>query len=373
MAPPVRKTLLALGLSGLATTSLAVTATTTSLAGPALTHWPPAAAASLDALIASAANRSNYAVFDMDNTSYRFDIEESLIPFLENKGVLTRQGLDPALRLVPFRDNATHAESLYSYYLRLCDEIDDVVCYAWAAQIFSGLTLAALKGHVDELMALGETNTTIPTTYFPEGSDVAVPTEVPPPRLFHGQVELYNRLQANGIAVYVISASHEELVRMVASDPRYGYHVPPQNVIGVTTLLENTTSGALTTARKQIADGTYAYDPLAPGPDGLRLTSYLWTPHTWQTGKLAAIMTYIDQWKMPVLVAGDTPASDGPMLFHATDVVREGGIHLWVNRSASAWAEISGMMDDYAQQQADLGLDVTADKNWVVVSPEDIL
>lgn len=342
------------------------TNTTATLAGPSLTHWPPAAAVSLDALIAANANSSNYAVFDEDNTSYQYDIEESMIPFLDNKGVLTRDFLDPALHLIPFKDNATYQESMYSYYSRLC-EIDDIICYPWAAQVFSGLTLTQLKGYVDELMAL---NTTIPTTYFPEdGSDIAVPVAIHPPRLFRGQVELYNRLQANGIAVYVVSASSEELVRMVASDPRYGYNVPAENVIGVTTLLKNTTSGDLTTARKQITDGVY--DPAANME--LTLTSYLWTPATWQTGKFAAILSYIDNWRMPVLVGGDTPASDGPMQFHGVDVVNKGGIHLWVNRTASAWEEISGMMTAYAQEQADLGLDVTADKNWVVVSPEEIL
>lgn len=364
-----RNTLLA--ISGLAL-SLAPSAsalapratnTTATLAGPSLTHWPASAASSLDAMIAANANQSNYAVFDEDNTSYRYDIEESMIPYLDNKGVLTREFLDPALNLIPFKDNATYNESMYSYYSRLC-EIDDIVCYPWAAQVFSGLTLTELKGYVDELMAL---NTTISTSYY--DGDVAVPTEINPPQIFRGQVELYNRLMANGIDVYVISASSEELVRMVASDPKYGYNVPAENVIGVTTLLKNTTTGDLTTARKQITDGVY--DPTANMD--LQITSYLWTPATWQTGKFAAILSYIDNWKMPVLVGGDTPASDGPMQFHGVDVTNKGGIHLWVNRTASAWEEISGMMSDYAQEQADLGLDVTADKNWVVVSPEDIL
>lgn len=352
----------------------ATTTSNTTLAGPSLAHWPPAAASSLDALIAANANASAYAVFDEDNTSYRYDIEESMIPFLENKGVLTRDFLDPALKLIPFKDNATYNESMYSYYNRLC-QIDDVVCYPWAAQVFSGLRLAELKGYVDELMHL---NTTIPTTYwdtsatddaYDDANNAAlVETAIHPPQLFRGQIELYNRLMANGIAVYVVSASSEELVRMVASDPQYGYNVPAANVIGVSTLLQNTSSGHLTTARKQIAEGVYD----AANNGDLLLTSYLWTPNTWQTGKYAAILSYIDAWRRPVLVAGDTPASDGPMLFHGVDVAK-GGIHLWVNRTAIAWDEISGMMTEYAQEQEALGLDVTADKNWVVVSPEDIL
>ena len=60
-----------------------------------LKHWPAPAAKQLDTMIAANAHKGNYAVFDMDNTSYRFDLEESLLPFMENKGVLTRDKLDP--------------------------------------------------------------------------------------------------------------------------------------------------------------------------------------------------------------------------------------------------------------------------------------
>lgn len=275
-----------------------------------LKHWPADAAKQLDTMIAANANKGNYAVFDMDNTSYRFDLEESLLPFMENKGLLSREKLDPSLKLMPFKDTAEHKESLFSYYYRLC-EIDDMVCYPWVAQVFSGFTLKELKGYVDELMTSGKP---IPSTYF-EGDQVKT-IEVQPPKVFTGQTELFNKLMANGIEVYVMTAASEELVRMVASDPKYGYNVKPQNVIGVSLLLKDRENGALTTARKQISAGNY--DPQANM--GLELTPYLWTPATWMAGKQAAILTYIDQWKKPVLVGGDTPTSDGYMQFHSVDV-----------------------------------------------------
>jgi phosphoserine phosphatase len=337
------------------------------LAGPALAatelkHWPPEAARQLDAMIAANANKGNYAVFDMDNTSYRFDLEESLLPYLEMKGVLTREKLDPSLKLMPFKDTAGHKESLFSYYYRLC-EVDDMVCYPWVAQVFSGFTLNELKGYVDELMAYGKP---IPTTYY-EG-DKVMAMEVQPPKVFAGQAELYNRLMENGIDVYVMTAASEELVRMVAADPQYGYNVKPQNVIGVTTLLKNRSTGELTTARKQVSAGNYHPEANMD----LELTPYLWTPATWMAGKQAAILTYIDQWKKPVLVAGDTPSSDGYMLFHSVDVSK-GGIHLWVNRKPKYMDQLNGMITRNAQAQKAEGLPVTADKNWVVVKPEDIL
>lgn len=326
-----------------------------------LKHWPEAQAKQLDAMIAANANKGNYAVFDMDNTSYRYDLEESLLPFMENKGLITREKLDPSLKLMPFKDTADHKESLFSYYYRLC-EVDDMVCYPWVAQVFSGFTLKELKGYVDELMASGKP---VPSTYY-EG-DVVKTIEVNPPKIFTGQAELYNKLMENGIEVYVMTAASEELVRMVASDPKYGYNVKPQNVIGVSMLLKDRKTGELTTARKQITAGKY--DEKANL--GLELTPYLWTPATWMAGKQAAILTYIDEWKKPVLVGGDTPTSDGYMLFHGVDVAK-GGIHLWINRKDKYMTQINGMMAKNAAAQAKEGLPVTADKNWVIVKPEDI-
>ncbi|MFJ4141887.1 haloacid dehalogenase-like hydrolase [Pseudomonas sp. NPDC089734] len=326
-----------------------------------LKHWPEPAAKALDAMIAANANKGNYAVFDMDNTSYRFDLEESLLPYMENKGLITREKLDPSLKLIPFKDTAGHKESLFSYYYRLC-ELDDMVCYPWVAQVFSGFTLKELKGYVDELMASGKT---IPATYY--DGDVVKKLDVEPPRVFTGQKELFNKLMENGIEVYVMTAASEELVRMVASDPKYGYNVKPQNVIGVTMLLKDRKSGELTTARKQITAGKYDEKSNLD----LELTPYLWTPATWMAGKHAAILTYIDQWKKPVLVAGDTPTSDGYMLFHGVDV-NKGGVHLWINRKDKYMKQLDGMMKANAEAQAKEGLPVTADKNWVIVKPEDI-
>jgi phosphoserine phosphatase len=328
-----------------------------------LQHWPADAAKALSTMIVKNANQSNYAVFDMDNTSYRYDLEESLIPFLENRGILTRSNLDPSLKLIDFKDTSNFTESLYSYYNRLC-LVDELVCYPWAAQVWSGLSLKDLKGWVDELMAL---NTSVPVKYW--DGDAIVASSVSPPKIFRGQNELYNALMDNGIAVYVMSAAHEELVRMVASDPKYGYNVPAEKVIGVTTMLRNKTDGSLTTARRQIEDGTYNATAFL---NDLEITAYLYTPATWFAGKWAAILTYIDQWKRPVLVGGDTPGSDSYMLFHGVDVSK-GGIHLWINKKENNYQAILKERTDNAKAQKENGRPVEADKNWVDVKPEEIL
>ncbi|KZZ93696.1 phosphorylcholine phosphatase [Moelleriella libera RCEF 2490] len=327
-----------------------------------LEHWPPQAAQMLDGLIAHNANKGRYAVFDADNTAYRFDLEESLLPYLEAKGVLSREKLDPFLKIVPFEDTESTKESLYSYYLRLCD-IDDAICYPFAAQVFSGVPLRQLKVHVDELMTL---NAPIPVTIFDHGNHVK--SIVNPPKVYRGQIELMNKLMANGIEVYVISAASEELVRMIVSDPKYGYNVKPENVIGVTLLMKDPKTGSVTSSRKQIKSRAYN----AQSNLDLVMTPFVWSPATWKSGKWAAILAYIDPWKRPVLVAGDTPDSDGPMLFQGVDVGR-GGIHLWVNRKEKYMRQIEKMRKEYAAVQKSEGLPEWADKNWVVVTPDNLL
>ncbi|MBT2490995.1 haloacid dehalogenase-like hydrolase [Streptomyces sp. ISL-96] len=326
-----------------------------------LRHWPKPVADRLGHVISKNAHKGAYAVFDADNTTYRNDLEESLLPFLEMRGIVTRESMDPSLKTIPFKDTTGHKESLYSYYNRLC-EIDDQVCYPWVAQIFSGLTLKQLKGHVDDLLAYGKP---IPAEYYEDGR--LTRTEVKAPEFLTGMQELYKTLRHNGIEVYVVSAASEELVRMVLADPRYGYHVKPQNVIGVSMLLKDRATGDVTTARKEIAAG--AYDPAKLSDR--ELTPTLWAPLTWFEGKPAAIRTYIDEWRKPILVAGDTPVSDGPMLFHSTDS-KNAGTRLWVNRKDKYLKQIQDMQRSNAARQRELGGPVTADKRWLVVKPEEI-
>ncbi|MEV0317968.1 haloacid dehalogenase-like hydrolase [Streptomyces sp. NPDC050658] len=326
-----------------------------------LKHWPKPVAAKLGKVIAENEHKGAYAVFDADNTTYRNDLEESLLPFLEMKGVLTRKSMDPSLKVIPFKDTAQHKESLYSYYNRLC-EVDDQVCYPWAAQIFSGFTLKELKGYVDDLLAYDKP---IPAEYYEDGK--LTKTEVEAPEFFTGMQELYKTLRAHGIEVYVVSAASEDLVRMVLADPKYGYDVKPENVIGVGLQLKDRRTGDVTSSRKEIAEGRFDPKKLA----GRELTPNLWAPLTWFQGKPAAISTYIDEWRKPVLVAGDTPASDGPMLFHSADVAH-GGARVWVNRKDAYMKQLDEMKRKNAERQRELGQKVTADKRWLTVTPDQI-
>ncbi|WP_406277937.1 haloacid dehalogenase-like hydrolase [Streptomyces sp. NBC_00191] len=325
-----------------------------------LPSWPKAQGDRLERLIDKHAGRGEYAVFDADNTIWRYDLEEALLPYLEMKGVLTPAKVDPSLKLQPFREN----ESLYSYYSRLC-EIDDKVCYPWIAQVFSGLTLSELKKHVDDLYAYDKP---IPVRYY--DGDKVVDSTVNPPRIYPAQRELINELTKRNITVYVMTAAHEELVRMVVSDPQYGLGIDPKNVIGVTTLLKDPKTGQLTTARKQIEqghflDGEYTKDKHM----SMEVTPYLWTPGTWYVGKLAGIKEYIDHYERPVLVAGDAP-SDWFMLFD-TDI-RAGGARVWVNRKQKYTDALEAEKAKRATEQKEAGVPVDAEREWVVVKPGEI-
>lgn len=44
---------------------------------------------------------------------------------------------------------------------------------------------------------------------------------------------IQHALRTAGIDVFVVSASCEEVVKVFACDPRYGYHLPPENVYGI--------------------------------------------------------------------------------------------------------------------------------------------
>ena len=328
-----------------------------------LEHWPAAQAQHIDAMVAANRGREGaYAVFDMDNTSYRYDATEALLAWMEHKRILTRERLDPSLKLIPFRDEQGARESLYSYYNRLCSEVDDLACYPWIAQAFSGFTLRELKQHVDDMMADGRP---IPVTYW--SGTVQKRAAVTPPRPLKGMQELYHHLQENGIKVYVMTAGNEEVVRMIASDPKYGYGLDPTHVIGINMLLKDPRTGALTTSRFQIRDGHY--DP-ERNLDKV-LTPYLVNPMTWFEGKLATITGWIDQWQKPVLVAGDTPRSDGFMLLNGVDV-DHGGVRLWVVRTPAALQEMRHWRQQSAVRQKALGQPVTADSNWIEVSQDEL-
>lgn len=326
-----------------------------------LKYWPKEEAAKLEKFIEEHAHKGEYAVFDADNTIWYRDLEESLLPYLENQGLLTRRTIDPSLKVIPFHQDDT----LVSYAYKLYD-IDHKVGYPWIAQVFSGFTLAQLKTFVDELFALDGVK--VPCKYWEDGK--LVNYEVETPRIYPGQRELINALQENGIEVFVVTAALEELVRMVVSDPKYGINVKPENVIGVSCLLKDRKTNDVTTARLQIEKGHFFDDVYSKEAHYAKeLTPYLWSPNTMYVGKLAAIKDYIHPLKQPILVSGDSP-NDHWMLFYSD--YSKGGLKVWINRKEKYWTKTQSAMTLRAEQEKSLGMVETGDKNWIMVKPNSI-
>lgn len=332
----------------------------TAIASPALAqdkeplaHWSAADRTRIENVLVHAPEGS-YAVFDADNTIWQHDLEEALLPFMEARGTLSRDELDPSLKPIPFHEG----ESLYGYYLRLC-EIDDNLCYPWIAQVFSGHTLGALKHEVDALMAR---TAPIPVRYEEDGKTVSGTVERP--RIFAAQRELIDELRTRGVHVYIVTAASEELARMVLSDPRYGIGIAPADVIGVTMVLRDPKDGSLTTARSQIAKGHFL-DGAYPRERhmAMEMTPTLWAPNTWYQGKVAGIRTYIDAVRKPLLVAGDSP-SDWAMLFEAS------ALRIWVNRSAAKTAALAQAKAERAAQEEQLAQAPEAARGWLNVTQE---
>lgn len=329
--------------------------------GKRLKHWSAENAAKIETLIGQHAHQGEYAVFDADKTIWHQDMEETLLSYLENKGVLTLQTIDPSLHIIPFHKDDT----LISYGFKLYN-IDHKIGYPWFAQAFSGFTLTQLKQRVDELFALN--GSVIPGKHWKNGQLVDYLPQSP--RIFPAQRELINKLQANGIEVYIITAALEELTRMVASDPKYGLNIKPENVIGTSCLLKNRKTHLLTTARKQIAQGHF-WDETFSKEDhyAMEVTPYLLSPDPKYIGKVGALNEYIHPIKKPILVAGDT-LSDHFLLFCSD--YSKGGLKLWINHNEKEWAITQREYQNRAEQEKKQGLTAMADKNWMMVYPEDM-
>lgn len=338
-----------------------------------LKHWPKEARAQIEAMIKANANKGQYATFDMDQTTYRYDLLDPFLAYMDQKGLLTRETMDPSLKLIPFKDSPDFKggkENMTSYYWRLC-EMHDLISYPWASQIFAGFTLKELKKNLDELLALKE-----PIERQVWDGDKVVTVKLPIPKMFTGMQELYAKLRENGIDVYIMTAAHEEIVRMIACDPKYGYNVDPEKVIGVTTLLKDPKTGELTTSRIKIADGKYDAAGYPEKYMHYMTTPFLTNPMTWFEGKQGSTIGYINQWQRPIMAGGDSTGSDTFML-ESVDVER-GGLKLWINRKPGEPTKDKKAMwtiehaKKSAEQQAKLNMPVTADKNWIFIDPETI-
>ena len=247
----------------------------------------------------------SFAVFDADNTIWKHDLTEGLLAWMCVHGHLSIQTLDSSILPIPIRPN----ETLLSYYNFLCS-IDHSIGYLFAVQIFAGFSLSELRVFVRKLM---ETKVPIET---PIRDGIQA---IPVPQIFPAQRELIHTLQSQGVEVWIVSASLEEIVRMVASDERYGVNLPPERVIGVNLIMNSPNDDSFLVGpieRRQGCQGNEYY--FSEERLGYKLSTVPYAPLTWYGGKVAAILEWIESIDKPMLVAGDSP-NDFYMQFHADE------------------------------------------------------
>ena len=242
------------------------------------------------------AKRRPYAVFDWDNTSIMNDCQEALLmyqidnlafkftaeefsrvirqdlpdgPLKRENGYATVDGkpvsvsdladdlaadyawlhaaqaqgksLD-ALRQTPqFQD---FRAKLYFMYDAICDAYPIEVGYKWVLYLLANQTAAevAALAQASNDNGLGDGLKKVKYTSpqeLPGKAGVVAATHFHGLRIHEEIRALMHRLRAEGFDVYVSTASLDDVVRVFAGHPNYGYGVPPENVIGLRLEMED--------------------------------------------------------------------------------------------------------------------------------------
>lgn len=302
-------------------------------------RWNPDNRAKLEKLIENNKDKGNYVVFDWDYTSIYQDTQENLFRYqIDNlRFKMTPEEFKIAIRKdIPkddFADGYENADGkkinidkigedldkdyafIYENYIKnkkmtleeiqKTEEFKDFrgklaflyeaiggtfshdIAYPWVLYQFTGMTPAEVKVLAKEANDFGIGNKL--GKYTLESSDKLtgkagkiVYTYKSGLRTQPETANLFHTFKDNGIDVYVVSASLEEVVEVFAADPSYGYNISEDNVFGM---------------RLEMKDGKYT-------------TEYRKDyPQTQTKGKVEAINRFIKpkhDGKEPILVAGDS-------------------------------------------------------------------
>ncbi len=242
------------------------------------------------------AARKPYAVFDWDNTSIMNDCQEALLMYQINKlafrftadefsrvirqdlpGAPLKQengyatvdgkavavqdladdiasdyawlraeeakgkGLDALRQSAQFQD---FRAKLYFMYDAICDAYPIEVGYKWVLYLLANQSPAevAALAQASNDYGLGDGLQKVKYVSPPElpgKAGVVATTHFHGLRIHEEMRALMHTLRASGFEVYVSTASLDDVVRVFAGHPNYGYGVPPENVIGLRLELED--------------------------------------------------------------------------------------------------------------------------------------
>ena len=257
-------------------------------------NWAPATRARIQAVIDENANKGKYVVFDFDNTSVIFDIQEALLVYqIENlifkikpedmtevletgipdlnksmgtsldgknitpatlaadissdyawlyknyKGLAGDKDLDYIHASNQYQDFAAKVRFMYN---NLGDYFDHAVSYPWVTYLFTGMTPAEvqeLAGASHQYWAdygrYAEVTWTSPIE-LPGKSGVVSASFITGLTFTDELKDLYATLMANGIDVYIVSASPIDTV--LAANKAMGYGVPEDRVFAMRNKLD---------------------------------------------------------------------------------------------------------------------------------------
>lgn len=257
-------------------------------------NWAPATRARIQAVIDQNANQGKYVVFDFDNTSVIFDIQEALLIYqIENlifkitpeqmKGVLETgipdlnkamgtsldgKTITPATLVADLVSDYTwlynnyeglngsrsldyiHASNQYQdfaaklrfMYNNLGDYFDHAVSYPWVTYLFTGMTpeeaqemAAASHQYWAGYGRYAEETWTSPVE-LPGETGIVSATYTTGLTFTDELKDLYATLMANGIDVYIVSASPIDTV--LAANEVMGYGVPEDQVYAMRNKLD---------------------------------------------------------------------------------------------------------------------------------------
>lgn len=254
-------------------------------------NWAPETRAAIQAVIDKNANKGKYVVFDFDNTTVINDVEEALLIYqienLEFKiepgelyGVLQTQipdmnapvgqnaagkdvtcemlaqdivsdykwlyenyeGMNGAKPLAEIHESNQYkdfAAKLRYMYSAVGDTFDASVSYPWVTYLFAGMTPAEVqelagKSHRywTEYGEFTELTWTSPAAR-PGKAGVVSISYLTGITFTDEVVDLYGTLMANGIDVYVCSASFIDVIKAAACDEYFGLNVPEEQVFAM--------------------------------------------------------------------------------------------------------------------------------------------
>lgn len=151
------------------------------------------------------------------------------------KGLKGTKSLEEVTATEQFAD---FRAKLYFLYEAINDTHSNSVGYPWVLYLFTNMTidevhkLAEVSNDASLGMAIQKVTWTSPKALAGKAG-VVTASHTTGLRLTSEVANLMNTLRANGIDVYVVSASLEDVVRVFATLPKYGYNLPTENIIGM--------------------------------------------------------------------------------------------------------------------------------------------